>query len=356
MRPDGSDRVTLAAPEPDIDRAQPTWSTDGSRVAWTERRNNQETFLMVAASDGTEIVERPSPVQAVYIAWGPGSHHIAITGNADDGNLLLVVAEPEDGEITVIEEGAPLYFDWEPGGSEVLARIADRFGYVAIDGSGLTPVPVSGEFRLGAHLGKSVVLGTGRDIGEALATANREGEVQRELVRYAAPMAFVIDDTQGRVAVMMRGSPESQRLSGVEETDLPIIVPDQLVVVDAADGDLVEVSRARNIAWFWSPSGDQLLYTTVEFLDGVERLQLHTWDGDQTTSHEAFSPTGVFGREYLAYFDQFALSFSLWAPDGSAFVYAGGTSLENAGIWVQPLDGEAPSRVSPGQMAVWSPT
>lgn len=354
VRPDGGDQVTLAEPDPAVERAQPTWSPDGSRVAWTERRDNQEILLMMSAADGSGIVERPSPVQAVYIAWGPDSEHIAITGNTEDGNLLLVVADPE-GELTVIEEGAPLYFDWAPEGSEVLARVGERFGYVAVDGSGRTPVPVSGEFRLGAHLGESVVLGTGRDIGEALATANREGEVERELLRYATPMAFVVDDIRGRLAVMMRGSPESQQLSQVEESDLPIIEPDQLVVVDAADGSLVEVTRARNVAWFWSPDGDQLLYTTIEFLDGVERLRLHTWDGERTTSHQAFSPTGVFGREYLAYFDQFALSFSLWAPDSSAFVYAGGSSLEDAGIWVQPLDGDEPSRVSSGQMAVWSP-
>ncbi len=354
VRPDGGDQVTLAEPDPAVERAQPTWSPDGSRVAWTERRDNQETLLMMSAADGSGIVERPSPVQAVYIAWGPDSEHIAITGNTEDGNLLLVVADPE-GELTVIEEGAPLYFDWAPEGSEVLARVGERFGYVAVDGSGRTPVPVSGEFRLGAHLGESVVLGTGRDIGEALATANREGEVERELLRYATPMAFVVDDIRGRLAVMMRGSPESQQLSQVEESDLPIIEPDQLVVVDAADGSLVEVTRARNVAWFWSPDGDQLLYTTIEFLDGVERLRLHTWDGERTTSHQAFSPTGVFGREYLAYFDQFALSLSLWAPDSSAFVYAGGSSLEDAGIWVQPLDGDEPSRVSSGQMAVWSP-
>ena len=200
------------------------------------------------------------------------------------------------------------------------------------------------------------LLGAGRDIGEALVTATRQGEVQRELLRYAAPMAFIVDETRGRVAAMMRGSPESQRLSAVEESDLPIIEPDQLVVVDAQDGSLVEVSRDRNVAWFWSPDGESLLYTTVEFVDDIERLQMHTWDGGETASYPPFSPTGVFGRDYLAYFDQFALSFSLWAPDGSAFVYAGGSDLDDAGIWVQSLHEDEPTRVSSGQMAVWSPT
>ena len=68
-----------------------------------------------------------------------------------------------------------------------------------------------------------------------------------------------------------------------------------------------------------------------------------------------FSPTGLFGRDYLAYFDQFALSISLWAPDGSAFAYAGGSSLEDAGIWVQKVEGGDPIRVSPGEVVLWSP-
>ncbi|HEU5112355.1 MAG TPA: hypothetical protein VFU96_03500, partial [Acidimicrobiia bacterium] len=255
----------------------------------------------------------------------------------------------------VIDQGAPVYFDWAPDGTELLARVSGRFEYLAIDGSGRETVPVTGEFRLGAHVGENVVLGTGRDVGEALALANRRGEIERELLRYAAPMAFVADETGSRLAVMSRGSPESQELSRLEETDLPIIDAERLVVVETSDGDIEEVSPARNIAWFWSPDGQQLLYSTVGAVDGIERLQWHIWDGEESTSYRPFSPTGLFGRDYLAYFDQFALSMSLWAPDGSAFAYAGGSSLEDAGIWVQKVEGGDPLRVSSGEVALWSP-
>lgn len=355
MRPDGSEPVTLAGPDPDVERTQPTWSPDGSRVAWTERRADQETYLLVADSDGGDVIEWPSPLLAVYIAWGPDGQHLALTGSQGAGDLLLAIAEP-GGDIQVIDQGAPVYFDWAPDGTEVLARVSGRFEYLAIDGSGREAVPVTGEFRLGAHVAESVLLGTGRDVGEALALANRQGAIERELLRYAAPMAFVADEMGSRVAVMSRGSPESQELSRLEETDLPIVDAERLVVVETSDGDIEEVSMSRNIAWFWSPDGRELLYSTVEAVDGIERLQWHTWDGQETTSYRPFSPTGLFGRDYLAYFDQFALSFSLWAPDGSAFAYAGGSSLEDAGIWVQEVEGGDPVRVSPGEVALWSPT
>lgn len=355
MRPDGSEPVTLAGPDPDVERTQPTWSPDGSRVAWTERRADQETYLLVADSDGGDLIEWPSPLLAVYIAWSPDGQHLALTGSQGAGDLLLAIAEP-GGDIQVIDQGAPVYFDWAPDGTEVLARVSGRFEYLAIDGSGREAVPVTGEFRLGAHVAESVLLGTGRDVGEALALANRQGAIERELLRYAAPMAFVADEMGSRVAVMSRGSPESQELSRLEETDLPIVDAERLVVVETSDGDIQEVSMSRNIAWFWSPDGRELLYSTVEAVDGIERLQWHTWDGQETTSYRPFSPTGLFGRDYLAYFDQFALSISLWAPDGSAFAYAGGSSLEDAGIWVQEVKGGDPVRVSPGDVALWSPT
>ena len=354
MRPDGSDPVTLAEPAPDIERTQPTWSPDGSRVAWTERRSNEETYLLVAESDGGNMIEWPSPLLAVYIAWSPDGEHLALTGSLGQGDLLLAIAGPDE-DIQVIDQGAPVYFDWAPDGTELLARVSGRFEYLAIDGSGRETVPATGDFRLGAHVAESVLLGTGRDVGEALALANRQGVIERELLRYAAPMAFVADETGSRVAVMSRGSPESQELSRLEETDLPIIDAERLFVVTTSDGDLEEISRTRNISWFWSPDGRDLLYSTVGAVDGFERLQWHIWDGVETKSYRPFSPTGLFGRDYLAYFDQFALSISLWAPDGSAFAYAGGDSLENAGIWVQKVEGGDPVRISAGEVALWSP-
>ena len=156
-----------------------------------------------------------------------------------------------DGEIRVIDQGAPVYFDWAPDGAEVLARVSGRFEYLGNRRlrNGET-VPATGEFRLGAHIAESVLLGNGRDVGEVWLWRTARVRSSESCWRYAAPMAFVADEAGNRVAVMSRGSPESQELSRIEETDLPIIDAERLFVVETSDGALEEVSRARNIAWF----------------------------------------------------------------------------------------------------------
>lgn len=355
MKADGTDRVVLAAVDAEIeDRAQPTWSPDGAHVAWTERSADQETRLVIAEADGETSITMPSPLMAVYMAWSPDGSKLAVTGTDGEGNLLLAIADPE-GSIAVVDQGAPLYFDWAPDGKSLLVRVEERFEHRSIDGGDPVPVEASGAFRIGVHIGESLVLATSRDVGDALAVAGSDGAIQRELIRYGGPIAYVASPEDDKLAVMTRGSPESQQLSELEETDLTILEPNRLVSIDTATGDIAEVRRGQGIAWFWSPDGRLLLHSSLEFVDGVERLQWHIWDGDESTSYQPFSPTGVFGRDYLAYFDQFARSISLWAPDGSAFAYAGGTSLADAGIWVQALAGSDPIPVSAGEMAMWSP-
>ncbi len=349
MRPDGSDPVTLAEPDPDIERTQPTWSPDGSRVAWTERRSNEETYLLVADSDGGNVIEWPSPLLAVYIAWSPDGEHLALTGSQGQGDLLLAIAGP-DGDIQVIDQGAPVYFDWAPDGTELLARVSGRFEYLAIDGSGRETVPATGEFRLGAHVAESVLLGNGRDVGEALALANRQGEIEREL------LALCRTDGLRRRRDRQPGGRDVAGLAGesgaLPDSKRPICRSSTRSVCSwsrprtetskksagpaTLPGSGARTARISSTA----RSGPSMASSVCNGTFGMVRRPSPT---------APFSPTGLFGRDYLAYFDQFALSISLWAPDGSAFAYAGGSSLEDAGIWVQQVEGGDPVRVSAGR-------
>lgn len=195
----------------------------------------------------------------------------------------------------------------------------------------------------------------GNDVGEVLVVGGIDGSLQTELLRVGSPTAFVVDPAERRLAVMSTPSASTLALTEVEPGPIQVLEANRLVVVDLTAGEVTEVARGRAVAWFWSPDGERLLYSTQVDHEGTIRLQWHAWDGSRSTSYRTFIPTGVFGRDYLAFFDQFARSHSFWAPDGSAFVYAGGTDSSNRGIWVQPVAGDGPVRVALGEIASWSP-
>ena len=353
IRPDGTNRRDLAAGGDDVQRSQPTWSPDGTRVAWTESARGV-TFLVTATGDGAEETRTGIPFPAVYMAWDPTGSRLALSGNDEDGSLKLTVSVPGDA-LEVIDEGAPMWIDWHPSGSELLVHIEDRFESISIGGGSRRPIAVDGEFRVGIHAGDGLIFTTASEIGEVLVVGDLEGSVQTELLRVGDPTAYVVDPSGTRLAVMSTPSASTLALSELEPGPIQVLDPNRLVVIDLNGTEVTEVALARAVAWFWSPAGDRLLYSTQVEVDGATRLQWHTWDGSESTSYRTFLPTGVFGRDYLAFFDQYARSHSFWAPDGSAFVYAGGTDLTNRGIWVQPLSAAPPVRVALGDLAMWSP-
>jgi dipeptidyl aminopeptidase/acylaminoacyl peptidase len=349
--PDGSHPIELAPAG--MTRTQPTWSPDGQRVAWTEAGDDHPPSLVVAAATGRELSRDPSPFMAVYISWDPRGERIALSGiDPESGDQLLALADPGK-SLEVIDRGAPMWLDWSEDGSRLLAHIEDRFEVVTVEDGARTAVPASGRFRVGIHSGDDLVFAQGEEVGEVLVLGSSDGTVHRQLLRMGSPTAFVSDPNTRRLAVMSLPSPSTLALSREAPGPVPILESNRLVVVDLGDGGLAEVVRGRAVAWFWSPGGDRLLYCTLRLDDST--LSWQVWDGEESVGYQSFIPTGIFGRDYLAYFDQFARSVRFWAPDGSAFVYAGGSSLEDRGIWVQTLGEAMPVRVSAGEVAVWSP-
>ena len=145
-----------------------------------------------------------------------------------------------------------------------------------------------------------------------------------------------------------------------------------LYVTDLSTGQTRTVSTEPTLAFFWSPEGDRLAYlqlggsrpdvpqaslrpVSATAVD-VPWLRWHLWDGTGSTALSQFQPNATYLLDYLRYFDQYARSMTPWAPDGSAFTYAGEGMSGAQGIWVQPAtpDGEA-VRIGDGVYAAWSP-
>lgn len=354
VQPDGS-RPVVIAPANDVRRAQPTWSPDGSRIAWTEEIGEDSYQLVIASADGAEQSRADSPIQAQYLAWSPDGASVAFMGNDFWGEMQLAVAQAGQAA-AIIGTGAPMYVDWAPDSDALLVHIEERFELIALTGETLTTIPTDGQFRVGTHAGERIIYSVdGGEVGEILTVASPNGVNPLPLIRFSAPAAVVTHEHTDRLAVMSTWTPEGVEISESTLSDLPILVPENLVVIDLEDGAVTPVAEGRAVSWAWSPDGEHLLFSTIAFMDGIQKIQWHEWNGSGATTYEAFTPTSRFGNGYLSFFDQYERSVSLWSPDSSAFVYAGGTHGGPAGIWVQPIDSGSPILIADGINATWSP-
>jgi TolB protein len=379
MDPDGSDVVVLAPPAAGSsieERTQPTWSPDGERVAWTETTTTGEVELVTSMRSGFGLTRIEFPFMAAYIAWSPDGERLAVMGNDLEGGLRTALTR-SGGPVRHVESGAPAYFDWSPDSSGLLLHIDDRLEFAPVDGSERISVETDGDFRVGAFLGSRLLYAVDAGIGEALVIGDDMASVPTGIMRFAAPAAYVVHPDEDRIAILARGSRESAAVVELDDPLLAVLEPSRLEILDLRSKGLETVTEEPAIAWFWSPDGTRLLYSTAVVEDGDTKVKWWVYENGEVEGFPAFVPTGEFGRGYLAYFDQFDRTTSFWSPDSNAFAYAGGRVTmdtdetptgdgsvpegdvsgagEVGGIWVQIVGDRPPMRIADGQVAVWSP-
>jgi TolB protein len=151
-------------------------------------------------------------------------------------------------------------------------------------------------------------------------------------------------------------SPSGERLAyAITPANLGTAAFGPLYAVDLATLGTREVSAAPVLAFFWSPDGSQLAYLAADDSSATLRLRWHIWDGARSRSFATVVPTRTYLQSYLAFFDQYAQSTSMWSPDSTAFAYAAVDPETGSGIWVQQIDEAEPVRVGRGVYVAWSP-
>jgi TolB protein len=146
-----------------------------------------------------------------------------------------------------------------------------------------------------------------------------------------------------------------------------------LRLLDAESGEMRVLISDLVLAFFWSPDGRYIAYFTPDILNdndvqalarrGLAKpaqqqaikfnlfvVEVATGEGLQLAS---FTPTFIFFSQFLPFFDQYALSHRLWAPDSSALVLPMRQEDESR-IFVVPIGGGQPHEVGLGDMAFWS--
>ncbi len=340
MAPDGTNVVPFTTDAgPDVQIDQPVASPDGSAVAWAEIRNGQPS-VVIASRTGQPLQTVPMGLAPFFLQWDPTSTNIAYLGNAAQGLGMGViknaVAAPED---VAIGGGSPFYLSWSPDGQRLLVHVGETQLGVTDANADLRRVhDRPGQFQA------PIWLADGRTVYD------REKGTQQQLVVADGGTPDVLATFTGSVA--FDASPDGTRLAyridGGGSRD------DGLYVQPLDGGKPTLVTRVGAPAFFWSPIGDRLLLLTVKGGGSTRTARWNVWSGDQVLPLDRYQPSETFGQRYLPFFDQYAQAFTPWSPDGNAFAFAGvidGT----AGVYVQPADGGAPTRVSDGEFVLWSP-
>ncbi len=337
--------VTQIELDPPTTGFQPIW-TGPDHVAFVER-SGVGGAVVVAGLDGAERRRAEFITAPFYLYPRPGagvSADIVSLRNHLEGGLAAEVIHG-DGSLTALEGDFPFYFTWDDDG-RVLAHSANAFlGEVYPElrpigaEPGAFPAPGSRGNDL-AYLDRSTsyltVISGGGPVG---------------LVEVRGPAQFVVGGDRIAVrSVASGGVPDAVEAAFRQTPTLPANV---LAVVDIDDGSIEVVTQNDVLAFFWDPTGRRLLYLGAGESPG--ELRWHVWEDGTVGDFASFGPDPGWLAEFLPFFDQYAQSMSLWAPDGTAFAFAG-TIGDEAGVWVQHLDRSGPGLIAPGSWVAWGPS
>jgi TolB protein len=344
---DGSDAVVLAESQPDAFLVrQPAWSPDGARIAWVRlAANGTSADLVTTAADGSGPTETPMTAAAFYLSWDPTSARVAYLGGSATADIELGVVDVAAGSAAVtLDDGSPFYLSWDPSGRQLLVHVGtDRLDRLALDGSLATVHDRPGTFSAPVWTadGRTFVYATEAGDGQRLVAHDPDADRPETLVRFDGIVTFVV-------------SPDGRRVAFQVVRDRTVVIP--LSVIDRRTGATREVSDAYAPAFFWSPVGAKLLYMRPEVTEERIWFRWGVWEDGTSFTTERFVPSLEFSREYLQFFEQYAQSMRLWAPDGSAFVYAGESEAGETGVWIQPAASDTePVLAADGVFATWSP-
>lgn len=328
---------------------QPSWSPDATSIVAS--RLSSASFSLVnfdlAADSRSEVATESN---AFYVHWSPTGDRLAYLSNVAAGLGLTIAEFGTEPSATLIDHGEPFYFTWSPDGEQLATLIGQQRFEVRDAAHGAVPREIAqpGAFQNPAWTDAGIFYMTRAGGLDQLVVGDPEGAAT-VLARSPAGAIFTVPASGDRVAIQATG-----RLDGVSAAlqQAPLIPLNRLVVIETATGEVTQVTDSPVIAYFWDPAGDQLL--VLDGGDGPHALRWSVWAAGELRNLGEFIPAQTFVQSYLPFFGQYALSTTMWSPDGSAFAFAGLVGTEG-GIYVQDVAGGDPVKVTDGSWVMWSP-
>jgi TolB protein len=354
----------------------PTWSPDGTHIAAVRSDGTQSSVVVFdaadlgpAPADPTVVFEKASAAP-FYLFWTPEGDRVSfLATEADVLSLRLAPADgsaPVDGSAagSVVKSGNPFYYDWLAG-DRLFAHIgagSDAFlGEIELDGGAAGPgLEKPGDFRSGVvspdHGSIAFVRGAIGGPGEVV-VSRRDGS-NEHVMSVFGQTAVLFDPGGGRVGAIGPSAPG----------DLPGFPLGPVRLMDTASGEIRTLVDGSVVSFWWSPDGSTIAALRVQPAVGSAtpsgapsaepdtevRLLFVDVASGEILSQPVVRPGERFVSAFLAYFDQYALSHRVWAPDSSSILLPEVGLDGVTRVSVRFPDGSEPITLD-GEIGFWSP-
>ena len=348
MTPDGEDRQLVS--EDGQIAFQPIWSPDGTRVAYST--TGESPGVGVADLGAGSVASTGTETPVFYLYWSPAGDRLGTLRNSVAGLAFEMVTVAGKGlDMSLLDEGAPYYFAWRPDGEAVVVHVGiDRLDLLTPYSEPLeAPRPLvvqPGIFSAPQWTPRGILAISVEGRAMLLSLLHESGDAET-IAEVAGPAAFGADPAGERVAVQTSVAGDSVSAALVEEP----LETNRLHVVDTSTGESVAVTESLVAAFFWSPTGEDLLLLQVRQED--QELQWSVWRDGEVTEGPSFLAPVTWVRDFLPFYDQYARSMTLWSPGGGRFAFPGRVG-EEEGIWVHDVVAGTTERVSDGTWVAWS--
>ena len=350
--PDATDRRVLAISNPQATHRQPTWSPDGSEVAWVEVADPALSTLHVVDSFGEGDRGVVVPAALFYLMWSPVGDRLIGLGSAGSGLDVILVDVGGDLRTTSFDSGQPYYFDWSPDGERLITHVSRVMSERTIDGGARVIAEMPGTFQAPAwdDDGSRMVYAIEDSGGQTVVAEDAESRDLTPLLTFRGTVRFAL--SHGRLAYLAVFGGDGGATTAAFGGPQPA-ADEQLTVLDLDTGLQVPITDEIVFAFEWSPDGSALLYMTLAPETDPPMVRWNVWDGTASTAFVAFESSLLYFREYLPFFDQYERSQTRWSPRSDAFAFEGVLGDGTDGVFVQHLNGGAPVRIGPGEFVTW---
>lgn len=323
LHPDAEPPLLLPAP---AGFAWPTWLGDGSALSVSTVEYPAASALgprllrvAVAGAALTELYQDPLGTALV----GPRTPHY-VNPSPDGSNLLALV--PGRGSLRLvfldgaargpgqtIAHGSPLFSAWSPNGDAFLLHTGAELTL-----TDLATAPAARSLAIN-HVGYrvpawspdgelfAVSVPTGRRA--TLELWDRDGVPARSLGPSWNGAAIAWSPDGALIAQAALARPDAGRYTNLQ-------------VVPAKGGQPRHVYDGECAAFLWSPDGTRLALLVPGVQEGLVAWTVIDREGVRIRRFPDFDPSPEFSL-HVTFFDQYALSHRLWAPDGRGILACG---------------------------------